>query len=61
MVKVGNATSPSLILNPGAPHECMLSLLLYSRFTNDCVAKHASNSIIKFADDTNSSRPDYQQ
>ena len=27
-------------------------LLLYSLFTHDCVAKHTSNSIIKFADDT---------
>ena len=26
--------------------------LLYSLFTHDCVAKHASNSIIKLADDT---------
>ena len=30
----------------------MLSPLLYSLFTHDCVATHASNSIIKFADDT---------
>ncbi|KAM9403078.1 uncharacterized protein ACWYII_029909 [Salvelinus alpinus] len=30
----------------------MLNLLLYSRFTHDCVATHTSNSIIKFADDT---------
>ena len=30
----------------------MLSPLLYSLFTHDCMAMHASNSIIKFADDT---------
>ena len=30
----------------------MLSPLLYSLFTHDCVATHVSNSIIKFADDT---------
>ena len=30
----------------------MLSPLLYSLFTHDCVAMHAFNSIIKFADDT---------
>ena len=30
----------------------MLIPLLYSLFTHDCVATHASNSIIKFADDT---------
>jgi hypothetical protein len=33
----------------------VLSPLLYSKFTHDCVAKHASNSIIKFADDTTGS------
>ena len=31
---------------------CVLSPLLYSLFTHDCVAKHNSNTIIKFADDT---------
>ena len=30
----------------------MLSPLLYSMFTHDCVVMHASNSIIKFAADT---------
>ena len=30
----------------------MLSPLLYSLFTNDCMARHTSNSIIKFADNT---------
>ena len=31
---------------------CMLSPLLYSLFTHDCIAKHDSNTMIKFADDT---------
>ena len=30
----------------------MLSSLLYSLFTHDCAARHDSNTIIKFADDT---------
>ena len=30
----------------------MLSPLRYSLFTHDCVARHDSNTIIKFADDT---------
>ena len=51
VVKVGN-TSTSLILNTAAPQGCVLGPLLYSMFTHDCVAKHAFNSIIKFADDT---------
>ena len=41
-----------MILNTGAPQGCVLSLLLYSLFTHDCTARHDSNTIIKFADDT---------
>ena len=35
-----------------APQGCVLSRLLFSLFAHDCMAMHASNSIIKFADDT---------
>jgi hypothetical protein len=52
VVKVGNNTSATLILNPGALQGCVLSPLLYSLFTHDCMVKHDSNTIIKFADDT---------
>jgi hypothetical protein len=52
VVKVGINISTSLTFNTGAPQGCVLSLLLYSLFTHDCVTMHASNSIIKFADDT---------
>ena len=52
MEKVGNKNSTSLILNTGAPQGCVLSPLLYSLFTHDCMDTHASNSIIKFAEDT---------
>ena len=52
VVKVGYFTSTPLILNTWAPQGCVLSPLLYSLFTHDCVAKHASNSIIKFIDYT---------
>ena len=52
MVTVGNNTSATLILNTRAPQGCMLSPLLYSLFTHDCMARHISNTIIKFADDT---------
>ncbi|CDQ97627.1 unnamed protein product [Oncorhynchus mykiss] len=52
VVRVGNNISTPLIPNTGAPQGCVLSPLLYSLFTHDCVAMHASNSIIKFADDT---------
>ena len=51
-MKVENITFTSMILNTVAPQGCMLSPLLYSLFTHGCVATHASNSIIKFANDT---------
>ncbi|KAI3367953.1 hypothetical protein L3Q82_026780, partial [Scortum barcoo] len=45
------APHPStLTLNTGAPQGCVLSPLLYSLFTHDCVATHSSNTIVKFAD-----------
>jgi hypothetical protein len=46
VVRVGSNTSATLILNTGAPQGCVLSPLLYSLFTHDCMA------IITFADDT---------
>ena len=52
MLRVGNTTSAMLILNTGASQGCALGPLLYSLFTHDCVAKHNSNTIIKFAEDT---------
>ena len=53
---VGNNITISLILSTGAPQRCVLSPLLYSVFTHYCVATQASNSIIKFADNTTVTR-----
>ncbi len=52
VVKVGQFTSNSITLNVGAPQGCVLSPLLYSLYTHDCVSFHSCTSIIKFADDT---------
>ncbi len=52
VVRVGSNISSPLTLNTGAPQGCVLSPLLYSLYTHDCVATHSSNVIIKFADDT---------
>ncbi len=52
VVKMGQFTSNSITLNVGAPQGCVLSPLLYSLYTHDCVSSHSSTSIVTFADDT---------
>ena len=52
VVRVGNNMSATLILNTGSPPGSVLSPLLYSLFTHDSMARHDSNTIIKFANDT---------
>ncbi|KAI4882344.1 hypothetical protein NFI96_008531 [Prochilodus magdalenae] len=52
VVKLAGITSSSPTLSTGAPQCCVLSPLLYSLYTHDCTARHSSNVIIKFADDT---------
>ncbi len=52
VVKMGQFTYNSITLNVGAPQGCVLSPLIYSLYTHDCVSSHISTSIVKFADDT---------
>ncbi|KAI4896057.1 hypothetical protein NFI96_010382 [Prochilodus magdalenae] len=51
-VKLDNLSSSFISLNTGVPQGCVLSPILYSLFTHDCVPIYGSNAIIKYADDT---------
>ncbi len=51
-VRVDCKTSSTTTLSTGAPQGCVLSPLLFTLLTHDCIAKFSSNHIIKFADDT---------
>ncbi|KAK3546669.1 hypothetical protein QTP70_031403, partial [Hemibagrus guttatus] len=50
-VRMDRHVSASLILSTEASQGCVLSPLLYSLYTYDCVATTNSTTIIKFADD----------
>jgi len=52
IIRVGGQPSRPLTLNTGSHQGCVLSPLLYSRYTHDCLARFSSNTIVKFADDT---------
>ncbi|KAK3568194.1 hypothetical protein QTP86_000232 [Hemibagrus guttatus] len=51
-VRMGRHVSATLTLSTGAPQGCVLSPLLYSLHTYDCVASTNSTTVIKFANDT---------
>lgn len=51
-VQVGRNISRTITLNTGAPQGCVLSLLLFTLLTHDCVPHYNTNHIVKFADDT---------
>ncbi len=52
VVRLGKYTSNTRMITTGAPQDCVLSPLLFSRYTNDCTSKDPSVKLLKFADDT---------
>lgn len=51
-VRVGQNISNVITLSTGSPQGCVLSPLLFTLITHDCVPKSATNYIVKYADDT---------
>ncbi len=45
-------TSSTRTISTGAPQECVLSSLLFSRYTDDCTSGDSSFKLLKFAGDT---------
>ncbi|KAK3515249.1 hypothetical protein QTP70_012835 [Hemibagrus guttatus] len=51
-VRVDGKASKTVTLSTGSPHGCVLSPLLFTLLTIDCVPSYSANHIIKFAGDT---------
>ncbi len=51
-MRLGKFSSSTRTISTGAPRGCVLSLLLFSLYTNDCTSKDPSVKLLKFADDT---------
>ena len=52
VVRVGGLFSGETVLSTGAPQGCVLSPLLFTLFTNDCISDDNTVKVIKFSDDT---------
>jgi hypothetical protein len=51
-VKWGDVRSSTITTNTGAPQGCVLSPMLFTLYTNDCVSISDQCTILKYADDT---------
>ena len=51
-VCLGTTRSDTIRTNTGAPQGCVISPVLFTLYTNDCVSTRDSCEIIKYADDT---------
>ena len=51
-VKLGEVTSGIWTVSTGAPQGCVLSPLLFSLYTNDCISGDSSVKLLKYVDDT---------
>ncbi len=52
LVRLRKLSSSTRTIRTGAPQGCVLSPLLFSMYTNDCISKDPSVKLLKFADDT---------
>ena len=51
-VKIHNVTSNLLFTNTGAPQGCVLSPMLFTLYTSDCVSNFENCHVLKYADDS---------
>ncbi|KAK2183349.1 hypothetical protein NP493_311g00048 [Ridgeia piscesae] len=52
VVKIGDNLSSPVTISTGTPQGCVLSPMLYSLFTHDCLSCNVRTKILTFADDT---------
>ena len=50
--QIGSHPSSMLVPNTVAPQGCVLSPLLFTLHTYDCIPRHHENSIVEYADNT---------